>query len=80
MSLSKDENLPSWSPMQSEIDELLLSGRASTMAEAERMFLDAHLEEIAMLAGRLTDEEFDRHELVRLLLAHGSRPWEDSSL
>ena len=34
-----------------------------------------HLEEIAELAGRLSDEEFGRHELVRLLLAHGSRPW-----
>jgi hypothetical protein len=66
--------------MQSLIDELLLSGRATTMAEAENMFLDAHLSEIAELAERLTEEEFGRHELVRLLLAHGSRPWEDSLL
>jgi HPt (histidine-containing phosphotransfer) domain-containing protein len=79
-SAGKDEKLPSPSPVQSEIDELLLSGRASTMAEAERMFLDVHLDEIAVLASQLTDEQFDRHELVRLLLAHGSRPWEDSSL
>jgi hypothetical protein len=50
------------------------------MAEAENMFLDAHLVEIAELAERLTEEEFGRHELVRLLLAHGSRPWEDSLL
>ena len=42
------------------------------------MVLDAHLAEIAELAQRLTEEEFGRHELVRLLLAHGSRPWEDS--
>jgi hypothetical protein len=69
---------PCQAAMQSEIDSLLLTGRASTMTDAENMFLDAHLEEIAELAERLTDEEFGRHELVRLLLAHGSRPWEDS--
>lgn len=69
---------PAASPLQAEIDALLLSGRAATMAEAERQFLDAHLPDIAALAERLTDEEFSRHELVRLLLAHGSRPWEDS--
>ena len=72
--------LPSQSAMQSEIDELLISGRAGTMAEAEGMFLDAHLEDVAELAQCLSDEEFSRHELVRLLLAHGSRPWEDSLL
>jgi HPt (histidine-containing phosphotransfer) domain-containing protein len=72
--------VPSQTAMQSLIDELLLSGRATTMAEAENMFLDAHLSEIAELAERLTEEEFGRHELVRLLLAHGSRPWEDSLL
>lgn len=72
--------LPSQSAMQSEIDELLISGRAGTMAEAEDMYLDAHLTEVAELAQCLSDEEFSRHELVRLLLAHGSRPWEDSLL
>jgi hypothetical protein len=38
------------SAIQSEIDSLLVSGQASTMAEAERLFLDAHLREIADLA------------------------------
>jgi hypothetical protein len=65
-------------PVQAEIDAIFLSGRAATMAEAERLFLDDHLREIAELAERLPDEEFRHHELVRLLLAHGSRPWEDS--
>ncbi len=66
------------SPMQQQIDELLLSGRAETMAAAESLYLDAHLKEIAELAKRLPEEEFCRHELVRLLLAHGSRRWEDA--
>jgi hypothetical protein len=49
--------LPSQSAMQSEIDELLISGRAGTMAEAEGKFLDAHLEDVAELAQCLSDEE-----------------------
>jgi hypothetical protein len=75
---SEEDIAPVQSAMRAEIDALLLSGRASSMAEAENIILDAQLEEIAELAGRLTDEEFGRHQLVRLLLAHGSRPWEDS--
>jgi hypothetical protein len=60
------------------IDQLLLSGEASTMHEAESQYLDAHLSEIIELATLLSDEHFQRHEAVKLLLAHGSRPWEDS--
>jgi len=78
MNIAHAHGRPSQSAVQSEIDSFLLSGEATTMAEAERLFLDAHLRDIAELAQRLPDEEFRRHELVRLLLAHGSRPWEDS--
>lgn len=66
------------SPVQDAIDALILSGHATTMAEAERMFLDTHLGDIVELVERLPDDEFRHHELVRLLLSHGSRPWEDS--
>ena len=66
------------SALEREIDELLISGRANTAAEAENMVLDGHLPEILKLAESLSNEDFGRHELVRLLLAHGSRPWEDS--
>ncbi len=72
----KDRSMES--QVQHDIDSLILSCRATTMAEAERLFLDAHLGDIAELAERLPDAEFRRHELVRLLLSHGSRPWEDS--
>jgi hypothetical protein len=64
--------------MQKEIDEILLSGRDGTVAEAEGVYLDAHLADVIHLAESLPDDEFRNHELVRLLLAHGSRPWEDS--
>ena len=42
------------------------------------MFLDDHLDDILRLAIELDDESFSRHEAVKLLMAHGSRPWEDS--
>jgi hypothetical protein len=41
------------------------------------MFLDSHLDEIARLVIELDDEAFVRHEAVKLLMSHGSRPYED---
>jgi hypothetical protein len=61
-----------------QIDDLLLSGQAKTASEAEEMFLDAHLLEIARLAIELSDHDFERHEAVRVLMAHGSRRLEDA--
>jgi hypothetical protein len=57
-----------------EINELLLSGTAQAVSEAENQFLDTHLYELAEWVGGLTDEEADNDEVVRLLLSHGSRP------
>jgi len=58
---------------------LLLSGRAGSLAEAEELYLDEHLGEVAQLvASPLTDAEFRRHPLIALLLARGSRGSEDS--
>ena len=59
------------------IDALLLKGVAKTANEAEQMYLDAHIEDIARLATSLTEEKFVNHEAVKLLVSHGSRPWED---
>jgi hypothetical protein len=64
--------------VHAEIDALLLSGRARTASEAESMFLDDHLTDLARLALELDEEAFKRHEAVKLLLSHGSRPFEDS--
>jgi hypothetical protein len=59
--------------------ELLLSGRANTVDQAEEMYLDAHLGEVVRLAeSDLSEEEFRAHPLIQLLLAHGSRGREDS--
>jgi hypothetical protein len=61
------------------IVEMLLRGEAETVFEAESDYLDAHcLEVIQLVEGELSDKEFERHPLIRLLLSHGSRPWEDS--
>ena len=73
-----DRTIRCSSALEAEIEALLLSGMAGSVAEAESLVLDAHLADIAELARRLTDDEFERHELVRLLMAHGSRSWEDS--
>ena len=68
-----------WRPdVHSEIDELLLSGKAQTMWEAENQFLDTHLAQLAQLAVELPEAELCEHEAVKLLLAHGSRRWEDA--
>lgn len=71
------------SPLTSEsvnplIDQLLLSGIASTASEAEEMFLDSHLAEIAQLVVELDDASFVKHEAVKLLMSHGSRRREDA--
>lgn len=64
--------------VHSQIDELLLSGQALTASQAEEMFLDAHLPDLARLVIELDDLTFVRHEAIKLLMAHGSRRWEDA--
>ena len=61
------------------IAQLLLNGQASTPSEAERQYLESHLDEVLLLVeGPLSEEEFRRHPLIALLFSHGSRGWEDS--
>ena len=61
------------------VADLLVSGRAKTLDEAEEIYLDEHLDELVTLVdGPLSEQEFRRHPLVALLLARGSRAWEDS--
>jgi hypothetical protein len=60
---------------------LLLRGEAQTLYEAEEKYLNASLPEVIRLAGGpLSNEELAVHPLYCLLLAHGSRGWEDSLL
>jgi hypothetical protein len=61
------------------VADLLLSGAARTVAEAEEIYLEAHLDEVLeLVAGPLPEAEFRAHPLIALLLARGSRPYEDS--
>lgn len=65
------------------VTALLLSGKASTVHEAERKFLDENVEAICkkvlkLVESNLSDEDFSRQPLIMLLRGHGSRRWEDS--
>ncbi|RIK87647.1 MAG: hypothetical protein DCC67_01615 [Planctomycetota bacterium] len=63
--------------VHAEIDKLLLSGQAETAHEAEEIWLDSHLPDLTRLAMELDEDSFRKHEAVKLLLSHGSRPFED---
>ena len=61
------------------IAQLLLSGEANTPSEAERLYLERHLDEVLGLVNSpLSEDEFRSHPLIQLLFSHGSRGWEDS--
>ena len=61
------------------VADLLLAGEARDVDEAEELYLDQHLDDVVRLvASDLTDAEFRRHPLISLLLARGSRGWDDS--
>jgi len=67
--------------MDDPVVQLLLSGRAETVAEAERIYLEEHLDGVVSLVDSpLSDEEFRRHPRIEILLRPGSRGWEDSIL
>jgi len=58
---------------------MLVEGQAAMLHEAQEQYLNAHLADVAALAcSPLSDEAFRRHPLISLLLACGSRGWEDS--
>ena len=61
------------------IVRLLLAEEALTVDAAEELYLDRHLDDVvALVRSPLSDDEFRRHPLIALLLARGSRGWEDS--
>jgi hypothetical protein len=61
------------------VAQLLLSGRAETLREAEELYLDSCLPEVVrLLQSGLPDEELGRHPLMRMLRSHGSRGWEEA--
>jgi hypothetical protein len=61
--------------------QLILSGRAKTLDEAEELFLDESLPAIVELIGSpLRNDELECHPLLVLLRARGLRGREDSLL
>jgi hypothetical protein len=61
--------------------QLLLRGEAQTLHEAEERYLNSAMPEILeLLRSPLSNEELSSHALMKLVLAHGSRGWEDSIL
>jgi hypothetical protein len=61
------------------VADLILDGEASTVDEAEELYLDRNLLTLVdLVRSSLSEEEFRRHPLVVLLLARGSRASEDA--
>lgn len=61
--------------------QLILSGRAKDLDEAEELFLDESLPAIVALIGSpLSNDELERHPLMVLLRSRGMRGREDSLL
>ena len=59
--------------------QLILSGRAKTLDEAEELYLAESLPAIVALIGSpLTNDELERHPLLALLRSRGMRGREDS--
>jgi hypothetical protein len=69
----------SWEFEPDPVIQLLVSGEAQTVHEAEERYLDASLPEVVRLVeSDLSDRDFRKHPLIMLLLAHGSRGLEES--
>jgi len=64
--------------VNASIEELLLSGSATTAFQAEEMYLDSHLPDLMQLVAELDDAALEQHEAIKLLMAHGSRRREDA--
>jgi hypothetical protein len=63
------------------VEQLLLTGKARTVHEAEEMYLtSAYPQVLALLESPLSNEELGRHPLLALYRSHGSRPREDPLL
>jgi hypothetical protein len=61
------------------IAQLLPNGEANTPSEAERIYLERHVDEVfGLVNSPLTEEEFRSHPLIQLLFSYGSRGCEDS--
>ncbi len=68
-------------PANDPVLQLILTGRAKELAEAEELYLDESLPEFFRLCGSsMSNAELEQHPLTRLLLIHGLHSLEDSLL
>ena len=70
--------ISAWPPEEDPVVAMLLQGEANSVAEAEGQYLDSHLADVIDLVNSpLSEDQFRRHPLIQMLLAHGGREWED---
>jgi len=63
------------------VERLLLTGAASSVADAEEIVLNTSLDAVVeLLRTPLSDDELGRHPLLALYRTRGSRPREDDLL
>lgn len=63
------------------VEQLLVSGAAETVSEAEEIVLNTSLDAVTeLLRAPLSDDELGRHPLLALYRTRGSRPREDDLL
>ena len=73
------EHVPSIT--EDAIFQILVRGEASTLHDAEEIYLNRAMPEILeLLGGHHSNDRLGQHPLLNLVLAHGSRCWEDSIL
>lgn len=66
-------------PLDDPVLQLILRGRASTLDEAEELYLDESLPDVlALVGGPLSNADLERQPLMVLLRARGMRGREDS--
>lgn len=67
-----------WNPEDDPVVAILLSGEATTLHQAEEMYLNRSLPVFLELLGSpLSNEDLSEHPLTKMLVRHGSRPRED---
>lgn len=75
----QDEEIPGVT--DDPVFQLLITGRAKDLDEAEEIYLDESIPEaLELLRQSIPDDELAEHPLMRLMRIRGSRGWEDSLL
>lgn len=74
-----DEEIPGVT--DDPVFQLLITGRARDLDEAEEIYLDESIPEVLeLLRQPIPDDVLAEHPLIRLYRIRGSRGWEDSLL